>query len=306
VLQYRGGAGQPASGRGGPPERSVRAGMPGSQSHREGPQADAIAAAALALFRRIQPRPWPLTRLALAATDFVAMPGGSCSSSSAMARFLEGGGAAAASRLATCAGLQDSKVEQPASRDHQQLLCLAERSQHGLAAQQHRLAGPGKFDAAGPDTTQQAAALQLAAVQKQQAFAEPSLTGCSTVPSLPADNTGVTCGEVACTVHPATADTGVPSADADLLTGINVAEQARLLRECEVRAMLQRHQDHRAHPIGSTSGSASAGRSQAPKRLHTAGSRGGGAAKRGRSTGSRGSGKQLSIAALLGSAQHPP
>ncbi|WIA12559.1 hypothetical protein OEZ85_006220 [Tetradesmus obliquus] len=86
VLQYRSAAPGLSGGSRGTPDRSIRSAMPPAAS-KDGVSADVIAAAALALFRRITPAPWPVVRLALVATEFVQQGGGG-GSGAAMARFL--------------------------------------------------------------------------------------------------------------------------------------------------------------------------------------------------------------------------
>ncbi|WIA32722.1 hypothetical protein OEZ86_005908 [Tetradesmus obliquus] len=84
VLQYRSAAPGLSGGSRGTPDRSIRGAMPPAAS-KDGVSTDVIAAAALQLFRRITPAPWPVVRLALVATEFVEQGGGG-GSGAAMAR----------------------------------------------------------------------------------------------------------------------------------------------------------------------------------------------------------------------------
>lgn len=84
VLQYRSSSVRNA------PDRSIRGALP--RCGREGYSTQSIAAAGQALFKRITPPPFPLVRLALAATEFADLPGhGNGGSSAALQRFLAAG-----------------------------------------------------------------------------------------------------------------------------------------------------------------------------------------------------------------------
>lgn len=225
---------------------------------RDSPDPQVIAAAALALFKRLTPAPWPLARLALVATDFTDLGGGGAGSGAAMARFLAGAHYKQQQQQqpqpSGAAPQQQQVVLQQVSGEGAQAVEVMPEAGHMGQQQQKQCAD----DEVGQQQQQQ---LQNSLVAGQQCNAHHA--PCSAQGSL--RHASTTDGEQQHQQHqaqpvqdqhqqsvvgqhadaagkplPAAAPAGASGAEDPLLSDVDVAEQARLLREIELQQLRQR------------------------------------------------------------------
>lgn len=283
VLQYRGGSGRV-------PDRSIRGAMP-TFKQRDSPEPATISAAALSLFKRISPAPWPLVRLALVATEFMDLGAAGAGSEAAMARFLAG----THSRQQQQQQQREPKVQQldavvqdsEQQQQVQQIDCAelvegkALRQSQLLTRQPHQLQQPRwqqggteqtdrhhqqqqpfdvnqvaaeQYDPNTSTITGDLAAAQQGALLQQNTCAQTQQPDGAhrATPLQPQSHQLVANHQPQVVQHQSTTaahsrhqvsmTTAAPNDE--LLLGVDVAEQARLLREIEVQQLRQRTGQH--------------------------------------------------------------
>lgn len=232
---------------------------------RDSPDPQAIAASALALFKRISPPPWPLARLALVATEFTDL--GGAGSGAAMARFLTGH---RNQRLQQAVASTPQQQQHTGQQQTEQVLqptcekvcllqaaCSCRQQQQHVGGdeqqQEHQPQGdqvgqlsvmPCDLSCGSPGSAQHTHTTDIAqqamdACQQQQAQHQPDFA--------PVQHCRQGEHTYARGKHLQTAGPVVDSRPQDtLLSSVDIAEQAKLLRDIELQ-QLRQHSLHHQH-----------------------------------------------------------